>query len=319
MEIRQLEAFAAVCSHGSVTAAARVLRRSQSVVSRQIQDLEHELGFTLFTRTRPQVTITHQGRQFSEEARNVLSGLQHLETRINEISRGQSRPLRIATTYSLGAALVATVLGQMEKTAAAFDYKMHIDVMAPRDVVQAISDGQADVGVATLPLDLGRCHLHWSGQAPCVLAVPAGHRLASAATIDLDALGDTTVVTMSNRSGLRHRLATALLQNMNKPRRQVETSSYMNALMLVRAGVGVALMDPFTAHEIKTDSVLYRSIDRYMPYMIGVISHPDRVLHEDGLALVQAMWAHASASIPGFVRGDASGLPVVEPAELKAG
>jgi DNA-binding transcriptional LysR family regulator len=319
MEIRQLEAFAAVCVHGSVTAAARVLQRSQSVVSRQIQDLEGELGFTLFTRTRPQVTITHQGRQFSEEVRSVLSGLQHLDTRISEISRGQSRPLRIATTYSLGATLVATVLGQMERTAAAFEYKMHIDIMGPAEVVQAVSDGQADIGVATLPLDLGRCHLHWSGQAPCVLAIPAGHRLAGSVTVDLDELGDTTVITMSNRSGLRHRLATALLQNMIKPRRQVETSSYMNALMLVRAGVGVALMDPFTAHQVTVDSVVYRPIDRYMPYLIGVMSHPNRGLHQDGLALVQAMWAHASAAIPGFIPGDASGLPLVAPMELKAG
>lgn len=319
MEIRQLEAFAAVCSHGSVTAAARVLQRSQSVVSRQIQDLEAELGFTLFIRTRPQVTITHQGRQFSEEVRNVLSGLQHLDTRISEISRGQSRPLRIATTYTLGATLVTTVLGQMERTAAAFDYKMHIDIMAPGAVVQAVSEGQADIGVATLPLDLGRCKLHWSGQASCVLAVPAGHRLADSVTVNLDALGDTTVITMSNRSGLRHRLSTALLQNMNKPRRQVETSSYMNALMLVRAGVGVSLMDPFTANEVKIDSVLYRPLDRYMPYLVGVISHPDRDLHQDGLALIQAMWAHASGAIPDFVQGDASGLPLVGAAELKAG
>ena len=52
MEIRQLEAFAAVYSAGSVTAAGRLLDRSQPMVSRQIQDLEHELGFTLFAMER---------------------------------------------------------------------------------------------------------------------------------------------------------------------------------------------------------------------------------------------------------------------------
>src|SRR3546814_15345224 len=72
MEIRQLEAFAAVYSTGSVTAAGRLLDRSQPMVSRQIQDLEQELGFILFTRTRPQVTLTEQGREFYEEVHNVL-------------------------------------------------------------------------------------------------------------------------------------------------------------------------------------------------------------------------------------------------------
>ena len=54
-------------SAGSVTAAGRLLDRSQPVVSRQIQELEQELGFRLFTRTRPQVTLTEQGRELLKE------------------------------------------------------------------------------------------------------------------------------------------------------------------------------------------------------------------------------------------------------------
>ena len=64
MEIRQLEAFAAVLTAGSVTAAGRLLDRSQPVVSRQVQELEQALGFNLFLRTRPQVTLTEKGREF---------------------------------------------------------------------------------------------------------------------------------------------------------------------------------------------------------------------------------------------------------------
>jgi|SRR5690606_35073880 len=101
MEIRQLEAFAAVYTAGSVTSAARLLDRSQPVVSRQLQDLEHELGFVLFTRTRPQVTLIDQGREFYEEVRNVLAGLQQLDSRTREIARGRPRPLRVAANMSL--------------------------------------------------------------------------------------------------------------------------------------------------------------------------------------------------------------------------
>src|SRR5690554_7731289 len=106
MEIRQFEAFAAVHASGSVTAAARLLDRYQPVVSRQLQDLEQELGFTLFTRTRPQVTLTEQGRQFLEEVRNVLTGLQQLEARSREIAEGRAQPLRLASSLSLSAGLM---------------------------------------------------------------------------------------------------------------------------------------------------------------------------------------------------------------------
>src|SRR3546814_18374709 len=101
-EIRQWEAFAAVSSTGSVTAAGRLLDRAQPMVSRQIQGLEQELGFILFTRTRPQVTLTEQGREFYEKVPNVLAGPQQLDSRSRELATGQSRPLRVAAPYTLG-------------------------------------------------------------------------------------------------------------------------------------------------------------------------------------------------------------------------
>ncbi|MFW7340938.1 LysR family transcriptional regulator [Pollutimonas sp. H1-120] len=311
MEIRQLEAFAAVYSAGSVTAAGRLLDRSQPMVSRQIQDLEQELGFMLFTRTRPQVTLTEQGREYYEEVRNVLAGLQQLDSRSREIAGGQSRPLRVAATYSLGSSLLPTTIGLLERSQPVFEYKLYIDTFQPHDVVQAVADGQADIGVISLPIDLGRCELLWSGQAPCVLALPANHPLAASTVVRLSELGDNTVITMSNRTGLRHRLSTALLHNnpTARPRRQIETTSSLSALMMVRAGVGVALVDPLTATTMSPEGVVFRGIDRHVPYLMGVIKHRDRTLPDEGSRLVQAMWDYASANVPRFVAGDPSGLP----------
>ncbi len=312
MEIRQLEAFAAVHSAGSVTAAARLLDRSQPMVSRQIQDLEQELGFTLFTRTRPHVTLTDQGKEFYEEVHNVLAGLQQLDTRSREIAAGQARPMRIAATYSLGSALVPPVIGRLEQSDPVFEYKMLLHTMEPQGVVQAVSDGQADIGVVSLPIDLGRCQLHWSGQAPCLMALPQGHPLSGDAVVCLDGLDERiTVITLSNQTRLRHRLATALLPSdpAAPPRRHIETTSSLNALMLVRAGVGVALLDPFTAVDMAPSEIVYRPIDRHIPYMMGIITHRDRMLTPEGERLVQAMWDYASSNVPRFVAGDSSGLP----------
>lgn len=312
MEIRQLEAFAAVYSAGSVTSAARLLDRSQPVVSRQLQDLEHELGFTLFTRTRPQVTLTDQGRQFYEEVHNVLAGLQQLDTRTREIARGQPRPLRVAANTSLCTSLAATVLGRLERSSPIFADKMQIDMARPNQVPNLVADGLADIGITSLPIDLGRCHLHWSGQAPCLVAVPVDHPLAGNELIRVEDLGTFTVISMSNVSGLRHRLSTALLQNSGaNPRRHIETTSYMNALALVRAGVGIALVDPFTAAAFKPEGVIYLPFDAHVPYMMGVITHRDRVVPDDGQRFIRAMWDYANECIPHFAPGDLSGLPTI--------
>lgn len=54
MEIRQLEAFAAVMTTGSVTGAARLLERSQPAITRLVQELEAEIGYALFARSGPE-------------------------------------------------------------------------------------------------------------------------------------------------------------------------------------------------------------------------------------------------------------------------
>ncbi|MBB5214817.1 DNA-binding transcriptional LysR family regulator [Parapusillimonas granuli] len=288
-----------------------MLDRSQSVVSRQVQDLEQELGFTLFTRTRPHVTLTAEGQRFYDEARHVLATLRHLEDRSREIARGDARPLCVASNHTLGASLVASVLGGLEATTPVFENRMCLSTMPSSQAVQMVANGNADLGVISMPTELGRCRLQWSGQAPCVIALPEGHPLAEHEVIPLDMLGEQTVITMSNSTRLRHRLATALLGHRGgaAPRRHIETTSNLTALMLVEAKVGLALMDPFTAQCVQPRGVVYRSADRHLPYVIGVITHPDRPMADETRRFIGALWDFASARVPRFVRGDPSGLP----------
>ena len=81
MEIRQLEAFAAVVTTGSVTAAGRLLGRSQPAITRLIQELEAELGFALFTRSGPRVSPTEQGFLLYDEVEQTLAGMQQIRNR----------------------------------------------------------------------------------------------------------------------------------------------------------------------------------------------------------------------------------------------
>lgn len=319
MEIRQLEAFAAVYTAGSVTAGARLLDRSQPMVSRQIQDLEQELGFMLFTRTRPAVTLTEQGRQLYEEVRHVLSGLQQLDMRAREIAQGEVHPLRLASTYALGSTLIPEVIGQLEKTQPAFAQRMFIESLTPAAVVRAVEDAQADIGLVSLPTDLGRCQVECSGQAPCVLALPEWHPLAGHDTVDLEALGDTTAIVLSNRSRMRYRMSTALLNtgSETRPRRHIETTSSINAVMMVRQGVGVALIDPFTAAFMPMPGVVYKPVNKYVPYLMGVITHRERALSDEIRRLIQALWDTALERVPHFVESGTDGQPTaIDPAEL---
>ncbi|UHL62967.1 LysR family transcriptional regulator [Paralcaligenes sp. KSB-10] len=308
MEIRQLEAFAAVLSTGSVTAAGRLLDRSQPVISRQVQDLEQELGFTLFERTRPSVTLTEQGRQFYEEMQHVLAGLQQLDVRSREIAQGQARPLKIVATYALSTGLLPGVLGELNAMhsrghpgSILKDQKIYIDSLAPERVAKTVATGQATLGLTSLPIDLKQCRLHWSGEAPCVLAMSSTHALAQETTIALAQLRDTPIITMSSRNRLRHRLSTALLHDRGtRAPRHIETNSTLNALALVRANLGVAIVEPFTGVGMPPDGVVFRPIDTAIPFQMGAITHREQALADDVLCLIDMLKRYAQQHIPGF-------------------
>ena len=73
MEMRQLRYFVAVAEEGNFSAASRSLFVSQPPITRQIQQLEAELGVRLFERTRKGAVLTPAGRAFLDEARQILT------------------------------------------------------------------------------------------------------------------------------------------------------------------------------------------------------------------------------------------------------
>lgn len=311
MEIRQLEAFAAVLTAGSVTAAGRLLERSQQVVSRQIQDLEQRLGFTLFHRTRPHVKLTDKGREFYEEVRPILAGLEVLDARARDIAQGLSRPLRVAATPSLSLSILPQVIALLEGQQAFFQQKLFVDSLLPDEVIKQVSEGKVDVGLTSLPVDLGANRLHWSGQAPYMLALPVGHALAGHEVIDLSSVEDQMVVSVFHRYRMRYRQATALVRahTHSESLRRIETASSVNVLSMVRVGLGVGILDPYLAACYPLEGVVVREIQNYIPAMIGVVSHADRPLHAEAPVLIEALRQYVVESIPRFIMGDDSGLP----------
>lgn len=309
MEIRQLEALAAVVTSGSVTAAGRLLDRSQPVVSRQISDLEDELGFSLFTRTRPTITLTPQGAEFYQDVRRVMADLQLLEARGRDIARGLASPLRIVVTSDMALGILPRVLQRLDDIDPLFKEKLIVEEVSHDEAESVLIDGHADLCVLNLPVDHDACLVHWCGQAPCMLAVPAGHALAVRDTIRLEDLSGDTIITLPSSYRLRYHLSSALAKAADAPRR-IEAGSHQLALAMVRAHLGVALVDPFTTHGVPLDGVVTRPINVHIPYMIGVVSQPGRILSDEAMRLVEGLRSYVLDHVPYFVETNANGLPV---------
>ncbi|MFY2842077.1 LysR family transcriptional regulator [Achromobacter ruhlandii] len=300
MELRQLEAFAAVMSTGSVTAAGRLLGRSQPAISRLLQELEAEIGYALFARSGPRVTPTEQGFLLYDDVERALSSLRQIRDRAEEIARGQAQPLLLAATSALAAGLVPDALKRIEPHANLAP-RIELRSASPERVVHAVLSGTAQLGATSLPLEHRGLTVHWIGQAPCVVALPENDPAARHDVVPVAELAGRRVITMANPYRLRRRLDAALGHAAGA----IETNSSVNALAAVRAGLGVSVLEPITAYGAPMAGVAIRPIDLDIPFFFGVITSQSQPLTPACQAMADALAQAAAQLLPGFVLHDA--------------
>jgi len=306
MEIRQLEAFAAVVTTGSVTAAGRLLGRSQPAITRLIQELESELGFALFTRNGPRVSPTEQAFLLYDEVEQTLAGLQQIRQHAQALARGDGRPLRIAATPALAAGLLPSALELAFRAGLCAPERVEVQGLSPEQVVHAVLTGAAEIGLNSLPLEHRGVTVHWIGQAACVAAVRADDALAGAEVIRLSDCRERRLITMQNPYRLRRRMDVAFARAGIRPGGVIDTNTSINALTLVRAGLGMAVLEPVTARGLPLADIAVRPVDVDIPFYFGVITPQARPASTTVLGLVDALAEASAALLPDLIRRDAT-------------
>lgn len=155
MELRVLRYFLAVAEEGNITWAAELLQISQPTLSRQLKQLEDELGVTLFTRGRHNITLTKEGRLLRDRARAIVELADKTE---REISNSCSEEFDGEISVSCGEVRAVEYL---TSRMAAFR-RLHprvrfVMVSTTADVIQErLDQGLSDVALMTEPVDVAR-------------------------------------------------------------------------------------------------------------------------------------------------------------------
>lgn len=302
MEIRELEVFLAVMSAGSITGAARLLDRSQSQVTRLIQDLETSVGFSLFDRNGPRITPTDKGIAFHADAERFLSGIGHLRERAKTIARKEPEPIEIAATSAFAAGIIPLALAELSE--GLLPNAINLRSMPAEAAVQSVLARTADFCVTSLPADQPGLEVHGFFQGRCVAAVAPSDPLAAKQVIAISDLAGRTLVTMANPFRLRRRVDQALEQANVHAHRIIATNATMNAVQIASTGLGIALIEPATAYGLQMANVAIRPLDVDIPFLWGIFSAAARPLSETSRELIQLIIRIASARMPGFIAHD---------------
>lgn len=302
MEIRELEVFLAVMSAGSITGAARLLDRSQSQVTRLIQDLETSLDFALFDRNGPRITPTDKGIAFHADAERFLSGIGHLRERAKTIARKEPEPVEIAATPAFASGIVPLALAELSDSL--LPRTVYLRSMPAEAAVQSVLARTADFCVTSLPADQPGLEVHGFFQGRCVAAVAPSDPLAAKDVIAMSDLAGRTLVTMANPFRLRRRIDQALEQANVRAGRVIATSVAMNAVQIASTGIGVAIIEPATAYGLQLANVEVRPLDVDIPFLWAIFSAAARPLSETSRELIQLIIRIASARMPDFIAHD---------------
>jgi DNA-binding transcriptional LysR family regulator len=300
MELRHLRYFVAVAETLSFTAAARRLNISQPPLSKQIRDLEAELGTPLFLRTSRRVELTTAGVGFLEHARSVLSQTEHAVEDARAIGSGRVGMIRIGTTGSVLIGPLAGLVAEFTRRHPGILPRLY--EMGPREQVRATETRRVDVAfLRHPPVDTGLVvETAWTEEVG--LCLPVGHPLAESPMVPLAALEGHGLIFLRLRDSLfsqhlRDRCHAAGFA----PRILHEVIESYSQTGLVAAGLGLALV-PECVRALGRSDVVYRPLAPPAPRAdVSMLYQPE---HAPALRPLLDL---ARSFLPGAAR--APGLP----------
>jgi DNA-binding transcriptional LysR family regulator len=179
----------------NLTEAANALHTSQPGVSKQIRELENELGFDIFVRYGKRITaLTEPGRAVLAVIERVLQEAENLKRAAHDFSDQDSGELTLATTHTQARYALPRVVGEFKRRYP----KVHLTLHQgnPLQLAEMVQAGTADIAIATEALDHfpGLLALPGYTWSHCVV-VPARHPLLKLATLTLEELAKYPIVT----------------------------------------------------------------------------------------------------------------------------
>jgi DNA-binding transcriptional LysR family regulator len=244
LNLRHIEVFHAVMTAGSISGAAKLLFVSQPAVSRLLAHAEHRAGLRLFERVKGRLYATPEAKQLFDEVDSAYVSLRRVNDLARDLAEHRRAVLRLVSHATVGRELVPHAVGAFH--ARYPDAHLRYECLRHVFLQERVLNAQADVGIALFPVE----HPSLESVALCdttlVCVVPAGHALSRQKAIDVSQLRAHNVIAYERGSPLAF-LCQGLFAPAGVPEAAIEVGNPEDACALAHSGVGVAVVDRFTA------------------------------------------------------------------------
>ena len=292
MELHHLRYFVAIAERLSFSRAAEDLDLSQPSLSRQMRDLEEELGAPLFNREGRRISLTAAGAALLPAARASLAEAERGRRNVRDVLGARGGELRIGASPQTAATVLAPLVRGFRATHAGVEVRVLEDGALP--LIAMLEDGRLDLAV--VPMDVpGSLMVVPFLDAQIRAHAPSGHRLLRAGAVDLRALvaapGEEPVplLMLKEQYLTRLRLTAAWQEAGLRPYIAMESSVGQTLAAYADAGLGVAIL-PETVDLRGFDLAAAIVVDDGRPLLLrnGLGWNPRRYLSPSARAFLDA-------------------------------
>lgn len=247
IDLTSLQLFVAVCELGSIGRAAEREFIAASAISKRLSDLEATLGITLLYRHARGVDLTPAGESLLHHARSMLYSLEKMQGELSEYADGVRGHVRVHANISAIVQFLPEDLGAFVRDHDAI--KIDLEEHLSGEVVRAVQEGAADLGICHVPEGTGELQTLPYRQDRLVLVVPRSHPLAGQAAIDfIDSL-DFDHVGLHTASSIYVAMHQAALEAGRSVRLRIHVTGLDAMCRMIDNGLGIGVM-PLQAFEL---------------------------------------------------------------------
>ena len=253
MEFKQLRTFVEVARAGGFTPAAQTLHISQSAVSKQVAQLEHNLGTPLFDRLGSHVRLTAAGTVVLQRAEGMLRLQQELLSELDDLSQLTRGELRLGLPLLGSDALFASLFAEYRRRYP----NIQVQLLEGGSLVveQAVLSGELELGGSLTPKNPTFAYQPFCDE-PLDALLPADHPLAEDGSVRLEQLSETPFLLYQRSFVLNDRLLQACQQLGFTPKEGGRSGQSDFLVALVAAGQGVVLLPSVVARGLVRPGVV---------------------------------------------------------------
>jgi DNA-binding transcriptional LysR family regulator len=280
VELRHLRYFVAVAEIENVSRAAVKLHVSQPALSKQIRDLEDEIGFSLLERTAKSVRLTDAGRAFLDDARALLQNADDAVTKARAVASAEPSELHVGYSPTPTAEILPKILRAFQRKMPNVHVKLHD--WSNNAILDGIRDGRLQLGLIVPPLKASPLHdvrfeelFH---ERVCV-AVALQHPFARRRAIPIAEVAAEPLIglTREDYPNYYDYLSIIFSKVKQKPRVVEEHDGFSAVMAAVEAGTGVAIGSDVFGHSFGNRVKLLHITPEPKPISVGIVGTKGRL------------------------------------------